>query len=153
MKDRDYSIISDALKKRSPQEFADYFAFDSVTFVLTADAVKHFDNLCWFSKGRPSDAPVTKPSEWGPLGKILSDEDEEERSVGLKQVEIEHQKPSKVYARIASAKHPLQWEGWLMKVRSLLSAVTFGDSISSEAHANLKQLSGLLSDLDTKDIK
>ena len=152
LKDRDYSLISDALLKRNPEEFASYFHYETKNFALPQETIERFDKLCRFSEGRPSDAPVNKPSEWGPLAKILSEPNEEERSKGLHQIEIEKQRPSEVYARIAGRKHPLQWEGWLMKTQALLTSVTFGDKITVSAFGSLKKLSNLLGELEKHDV-
>jgi hypothetical protein len=152
LKDRDYSIISGALTKRTPINFSKYFDYDLDSFELSEEAIKRFDNLCWFSTGRPGGQPVVKPSEWGALGKILDSEDEDDRIEGMRQIEVEHQKPSDVYARIAAAKHPLQWEGWLMNTKALLSSVTYGESIPEKGLERLNILAALLNELSKNDI-
>ena len=97
---------------------------------------------------------MNNPKQWGYLGKILEDADEEKRTVNLRKVEEEHERPEEVWAVRAEELRRMEWKTWLKQVRLILKDVPMGDltNLESEgAYDALKKLDSIIKKLNQEE--
>lgn len=150
IEDRYYSVCQEVLTM-GRKELKNYIRQDNENYELDEESLKRMNNLCFFDKANRNGAPISNPQEWRKLANILKDEDEVKRQDMLYEVEVNHIKPSIVWAERAAELQTLQWDTWLNKVSSTIKRVTLGEDLNSDAAKVVtKKLINLLQKLDKK---
>jgi hypothetical protein len=126
LKGKYYSLVKDGLSVKG------YITQDPVTFKLDDASIARFDTTCHFSALNRNGAPISSPTEWRPLAKILKDEDPEKVKQMIEEVEVHKRTPSDVYAeRQAELRQP-RWDRWLIELAELLRRLKLGNVDSED---------------------
>ena len=155
IRDRHYSLIEEALKRKDLKQFLPQ---EETTFALPDETVQRFVQLCHFDKagqGKPEDPPpIRDPREWRSLGKILTDENLTKREENTRRVMENKEFPSEVWAKRSAELRLISWETWLRRLKLRLSRINMGDTFEDEdAVALVQDLRKLLSRLEKKECK
>jgi hypothetical protein len=126
LKGRYYSLVKDGLAVK------DYITQDPTTFKLDDESLSRFDSTCHFSILERTGAPISSPTEWRPLAKILKDDDLERRSQMLAEIEIDKRSPSDVYAKRQAELRQPRWDRWLKELTELLRKLKLGNVDSED---------------------
>lgn len=126
LKGRYYSLVKDGLSVK------DYITQDPTTFKLDDESLERFDSTCHFSILERAGAPISSPTEWRPLAKILKDDDLERRLQMLAEIEIDKRSPSDVYAKRQAELRQPRWDRWLKELTELLRKLKLGNVDSED---------------------
>ncbi len=151
IKARYYSLCEGVLLKGGKSKLPEYIQQHPVTMLLNNESIERMDNLCHFSKPTREFAPMRNPSEWRKFDNILQDSDDKRRDELIKEVEINQQRPSDIWAERQAELYVPRWETWLQEVSHILSRIQFGDDLESvEVKAVGQRLGVLLAELQVK---
>jgi hypothetical protein len=153
-----YSLVKDAVASSS-KSVKKYIPTNPDSFDPEPVAVERLINLCNFDGTRDRKSPrapglpeappaMTNPKQWGYLGKILDDEDNDKKELNLEAVESAQAKPEEVWARRHAELTRYTWKKWLEQVSGVLSVVSFGaDFESPEAKSAINDIAEILDTL------
>jgi hypothetical protein len=152
VKDRHYSLVEEALKRKDLRNF---FTQDDISLELSPESVERFVKLCHFDKPANEAVktrPITDPTEWRPFGKIITDENIQEREENTRRVTENNEKPSVVWAKRSAQLRQLTWEVWLRRLQGKLARINMGDNFEDQDAVQLvKDLRSVLLRLKTKE--